>query len=511
MNPDGIEREFKLRGGTGIEPAQVDAIVREAGGEIAERSQLLHRDEYFDDPERSLARADCGLRRRQRDGAATLGFKGSAEVEDGLLLRAEVEAPWTGDMPGAAAGLPPELRAQVEPLTLDRPLLPVLQLQVDRERRLLALDGGSCELVIDRVVATADGRAASFSELELEVGKDAGAGRELVQQLAAQLSLAAAADSKLEHAHTLLGLPAIENGPAELQPLLGLGTALRSLLRQYLLVQRREETGVRLDRQTECVHRLRIANRRMRALVRAFSGLWAEDDAGWLREHLGATGRSLGELRDLDVTIAELEPMAKHLPEPLRPQLDRLRQLLLDKRRQRAAAVRGWLESADRLAAERRVEHLLIDPPSPPQADETAPAAEAVLCHLAKAARGVRKLGEALPAGLPLAAVHELRVAQKRLRYVLEAFQPVLPQRLAKAGARLAKLQQRLGDVCDHEIGSQYFLDLLPEVSGDAELAALLGSLATVHALRGRRARVRAARAWQKVDRKRFWERFQPE
>lgn len=511
MKNDGIEREFKLRARAPIDPAQVDAIARELGLDVSSSSRQPHCDDYFDDASRSLARAGIGLRRRQSGEDCTLCLKSTAEVRDGLLLRREVEAPWQGPMPATAALLPPVLRAKVEPFTLDRPLLPILQLQTGRELHHFTLaDGSRCELAIDPVVASADARSAPFTEIEVEVADDTQLGRDLVQRLCEQLPLSIAIDSKLEHAQALLGLPAIEDGPLELQAMLGLGTALRLVLRLHLLDQRHEEAGVRLDLDSEFLHRMRVANRRMRALVRAFPDLWLETDAAWLRQHLANTGHRLGALRDLDVTLAELEPLSARIPAPLLPHLERLRQLLATQRQEQLSTARTFFEHEARLADERRLEQLLIDPPAPAGEGETTPVAQAVLRHLGKAARTVRRLGNNLPPELPIANVHELRVAIKRLRYLLEDFLPALPQDLHKAAPRLAHLQQKLGEVCDHDLGAQHFLELLAAIpDGDAQLAALIGSLATIHQGQSRAARKRAARSWNKTARRRFWEAFE--
>lgn len=510
MNPDRIEREFKLRARNPIEPAQVDALALELGGVVANSARLPHRDIYHDDAQGSLARAGVGLRHRQSDHGDNLCFKTAAEVHDGLLLRSEVEEPWDQPMPTTAAGLPPLLRAEVEPFTLDRELRPVLNLQVEREQRHLIFAGGECDVAIDHVTVVADERTAHFAEIEVEVDDDNPPSRELVQRLCTQLTLAVVVDSKLEHAHGLLGLPAIEATTLELQPMLGLGTALRLLLRDHLQAQRRQEAGTRLDRDPEHLHQMRVANRRMRALVRAFPELWPDADYEWLRQHLARSGRALGALRDLDVTLAELEPLAARAPAPLRTGLEPLRQMLLEQRTLQAATTRAFLEDPARLTDERRLEQLLLDAPSPPSSADATPVAQAVLRVLNKAARQVRRLGSELPDELPLANVHELRVALKRLRYLLEDFQAVLPDRLRKAAPRLAKLQQRLGTICDHENGAVHYLDLLPQLPhAHPQLAALVGAVATSHGHAGQAARDGGLRGWRKLDRRRFWERFE--
>ena len=66
------------------------------------------------------------------------------------------------------------------------------------------------------------------------------------------------------------------------------------------------DPGVRLGVDAEAVHELRVAVRRLRALLRAARTVFVREWADGLRDELGWLGRALGPLRDLDVLTAHL-------------------------------------------------------------------------------------------------------------------------------------------------------------------------------------------------------------
>jgi CHAD domain-containing protein len=100
-----------------------------------------------------------------------------------------------------------------------------------------------------------------------------------------------------------------DEAPSERSPF----EELRSRLRHQLQEIERHDPGTRLARDPESLHDMRVAVRRMRALLRAGTKLVATDTAE-LDGRLKQLGRVLGEVRDLDVLLARLEAEASELP-----------------------------------------------------------------------------------------------------------------------------------------------------------------------------------------------------
>lgn len=550
------EHEYKLRATAPIEIAQIDALIREVGCSCPRAESEEYVDTYFDDALSSLRANGCGLRWRRRALGGKITWKSTGQRRDGgLFVRRELEASWDRpEAPGSAADLPDSVRDAVEPWTLRRPLHALLQLRVRRERRLLECDGQSVgELVLDHVQVTdADDHGASFVEVELEfpAGTHSAAAdatrAELLHCLGTRLPLIEATTNKLHHAAALLGLETASLAePAPCEDDAPLATAVAAALQRQLRAFTEAEIGVRQDLGPEPLHEARVAIRRMRVLVRAFPELWPEADHRWLQDSLAVAGRELGALRDLDVVILATPTAIAQLPEALRRAEQPFLQWLRDRRDRVRDQVQAWLRGEVRLGDMERVRDLCgdagrntppIDPAVPPGAaiDPTNVATQpvddnvaAILAppraptlgaawreRLRKSVRQVRRLGRQLPPDLALPQLHALRIAIKRLRYLLEEFRNQDDRSTHRVVRRLVRLQQRLGEVCDHEVAATHHLEWLPLVVADAAepipMAAMLGGLAAAHQHEAMRLRRRAARTFAQVDRKRFWRRLVP-
>jgi CHAD domain-containing protein len=76
------------------------------------------------------------------------------------------------------------------------------------------------------------------------------------------------------------------------------------------------------------------------------------------------------------------------------------------------------------------------------------------------------KEGKAIGDDTPDAALHELRITGKKLRYLLEFFQSLYPKdELALLVGALKRLQDALGDFQDSEVQSQAIHDFAAEMA----------------------------------------------
>lgn len=182
----------------------------------------------------------------------------------------------------------------------------------------------------------------------------------------------------------------------------------------------RLEPLVRQGGDPDAVHAFRVAIRRIRAL-REFLPSAVDEDARWL-------GRTLGEARDRDIQIETLREFAGKDPE-----LEPLLRFLLRERILVQAKVVAALDSPrfTRLRAG------LTDFPMLPEQGW----AEA----LADRAKGRMKKAANLNEDSSGPDFHRLRKRVKRLRYVLEALEPLLGKRARKEIAALKELQDKAG------------------------------------------------------------------
>jgi CHAD domain-containing protein len=510
---DHAETEYKLRATRPIETAAVDGALRELGVAWQASPTRLHSDLYLDDAHGSLRGAGIGLRLRRTATDRRLECKSGGAPIDGLFVRRELAADWPEEaLPAAALALPPALRDHVEPFVLDRPLLPLVQLTTRRDvRRIGHSSDDPCEVAIDEVRATAGDRSVAFHEVEIEFQGQASDGHWLAAALQQALPLEPATDDKPSHALRALGQPTPAEALRSPELQAPISQVVAQLTRQHLLALRWAEVGVRLDRDADSVHRMRVAARRLRSVVRAFRDLWPDDAASRLLELLAAGSRELGAVRDLDVLLDNLGRGGSRLPAPLRPAAESVTAWIGGQRDAARDALQATLRHPDRLARQAEIERCLaaVDHGTP---HAGAPAAVDAPRRIAHAANRVRKLLHALEAALPLGPLHELRIACKRLRYVAEQFAELPGLGYDKALARVIDLQQAAGAVCDHEAAQARLLEWLRPVAGasadGALAAAALGGLAAQHALAADKARKVVARAIRRLDRKRCWRAF---
>jgi CHAD domain-containing protein len=511
------ETEFKLRATQPIAAADVERLLQDFAGEVRAEATRRHVDEYLDDDAGSLAAAGVGLRLRRSGGEARLCSKRGSRGVDGLFEREECEVEWPHPAPPqTAAELPAELRARIEPWTLDRPLAPRLQLTTRREVRALARDGRVHAVVcVDATEAAAGDGRVQFDEVEIEVTSPADVAecRELAEQLRAGLPLQFAEDDKPTHARALLlgGAPALgadsPHGGA-------LGGVVARAVRRDVAALQAAEAAMRVDRTPESLHALRVVLRRLRSLVRGFRDLWPAAGADAALAWLAESSRRCGELRDLDVGLAGLRAEAERLPGALHDGAAAALAWAEAQRAEVAARLHAWFGEPERLRQQRDCCAALaaLDPHAVAAAAQPA---DELARRLGAAAARLHKRVKAIADDLPTPALHELRIAGKRLRYLAEAFADELVDVPKKAVARLARLQQTLGAVCDHENALARLVGWLQPAAAASQdgvlAAAAIGALAARHAAAARKARKAARRALRRIDRKRFWRALQAE
>ena len=235
-----------------------------------------------------------------------------------------------------------------------------------------------------------------------------------------------------------------------------------------------ERAGVRQAKDIECIHRMRVASRRLRAALGLFQDcLPAKKAAAWQRSIRRIT-RALGEARDLDVQIASVTAFLQ-ANEDARAQPG-LARLLLRLRQRRAGGQAGVARALDRLAADRTIEEMevnlrtvialarlqRVEPASPTLFARARQAITERLLALHGYERYVSQPDRN-------AELHAMRIAAKRLRYTLELFAPLFPGEL-KVPLKAAKtLQEQLGDIHDCDV----WLELLPAFLEDERARAL--------------------------------------
>lgn len=224
-----------------------------------------------------------------------------------------------------------------------------------------------------------------------------------------------------------------------------------------------EAAGVRENRDPECLHRMRVASRRLRNALSLFGGCFPEEERKRWEKEARNVGRALGEARDADVQAASVAALVKNLGDRrLRPGAERLL-LRLKQRRERlqpkvlraldeleeSELKNGFPEALRGLSARMR-----LSVPEPAEGMKTVRDAAVELL--------VRRAVE-LEAFQPVAdhperveELHAMRIAVKRLRYTLEIFRSLFDGEAEPVLETLKKLQDLLGEVHDCDVWIEF-------------------------------------------------------
>jgi len=278
-----VERELKLEAGEGFE-------LPDLGGErLADR---VFTSTYYDTPSRSLAFAGITLRRRIENRRPLWQLK----LPRAGAARTEIEAR------GSTAGPPPELVKLLAVHLRADGLEPVAVLRT-RRTGVRAVDGTRpvAEVTIDDVdILEGRRRVGRFVELEVEL-VDEGVDDDLAR-IGRTLRRAGARPS--DGRAKVMRVAPVE-GAAEPQKRATLRELVVYQLRRQLDQLHAHDPGVRLGEHPEDVHRMRVATRRSRALIRATRSTLG-DRLEPLSAELKWLGGALGPVRDLDVLLERL-------------------------------------------------------------------------------------------------------------------------------------------------------------------------------------------------------------
>ena len=456
MVVSALEREVKLQSAHTLDLSAL-------GGEPLPHRSFVST--YVDTPDRLLGRCGITLRRRLEHGRNDWQLKLPSNGD-----RREIEAA------GPPSGPPTSIIELLPAFLSHRDLVPLATLRTMRDGVLVRTDTGSAEVTLDDVAVLDGGQVTkTFAEVEIELV--AGDERAL---------------RKIERAVTRLGARR-SDGRTKIAQALGVKEPLapraksdaeriRVYIAQRYFDLLAADPGVRLGADHEPVHHVRVATRRLRALLRAarpmLDHVWTEST----REELDWLGSAFGPLRDLDVLEAHLREEAETLEQvDGRDLRDTFAALEADRSAARADAL-AVLES-DRYLA------LLDAIASPPPLVESKETLESVAgAELKSLRKTMRKLDVAATDEL----VHKARVRAKRVRYVAEALGE------KRVVSRAKQFQDVVGEHQDAVVAEERLRALAERVP---ESALELGILIERQRARRLRARAGVPKSWKKLER----------
>jgi CHAD domain-containing protein len=455
-------------------------------------------DRYVDTAYGALARAGFGARLRSEDGGPiSVNVKSAAHDRSGangdraadpkaLSQRVEVEGSASDRLdpdtwpPSAARELINEIRDGARLRTL-------FTINQRRERRTLALDDGGVQITLDRVAVFRGARALStFSVFEVEANRGSGADlARLAKLVEATGYVVPEPRSKEEIARHYVAkasedpthrLPRIPTSPG-VRVDDSLGEAGRKVLRMHLARMLHFEAGTRSGEDIEDLHKMRVATRRMRAAWRVFDGAYRRGVQRRYVKELRSVARALGEVRDIDVLLEDLDAYLAELPGPGRQAIEPLRAAW---RRQREVARERLVTRLDSKRYREFVDDYLDFTESPGAAEVRPPLGQPSLVRDTAGSRILAayervRAYQTIITWADVATLHALRVEGKRLRYTMEYFSEVLPVTSRTLISQITEMQDHLGEMNDADVAAtttRAWLNLnapqLPATSRDA-------------------------------------------
>ena len=235
----------------------------------------------------------------------------------------------------------------------------------------------------------------------------------------------------LSHDHLYLqGLAAVEKHPGTysskirvpLQPTLRADEATKVILRSLFHVIECNEEGVKNDIDTEFLHDFRVAIRRTRSALGQIKEVFPADVTARFQKDFAYLGSVTNRVRDLDVHLLHKERYTALLPAQVRPDIA---PLFAHLQRERTIAFRTLvrrLRSKTYADIMCRWDAFLVQPPADDAsaANASRPIIEVARKRIRRRCRSVVQLGTDLLAATEGQQLHALRIACKKLRYVLE-------------------------------------------------------------------------------------------
>ena len=442
---------------------------------------------YYDTLSLRLIRS--GLTLRKRTGGKDAGWH--LKIPAGDDTREELHFPL-----GDSNTPPDELVELTLGFTRGVALVPVARIVTHRASWQLVDEAGTAigELTDDHVRAEnlSSSVRDDWRELEVELAEDADAA--LLDRAERRLRKAG-----LRRARYGSKLARVLKPAGGREPGASAGDQLAAYLARQVEALLAHDLLARRDT-PDAVHQMRVATRRLRAVLRAYRKLLDRSRVDRLRAELKWLGGRLGPSRDLEVMDGNLTEAVDALPPDLAigPVQARLTRHFSPARADAQRAVVRTLRTKRYLTLLDQLDRFVTDPPLTKRAGRRA--GRELPEHVRRAYRRTRRLVSA--ADDTDASLHAVRKAAKRLRYAAEVAVPELGKPADRTRKQARKITKILGDHQD----SVVVRPVLRELGTQAHLAGENGfTFGLLHGLEHGRAvtaRARFEQAWPQLAEK---------
>ncbi|MBU2102983.1 MAG: CHAD domain-containing protein [Candidatus Omnitrophota bacterium] len=269
-----------------------------------------------------------------------------------------------------------------------------------------------------------------------------------------------------------------------------------------------EFVGVRANRSIECLHRMRVASRRLRTSLWVYKTLFPAGKLSRWKVSLNGLARVLGKARDCDIHTKHLKTVLAHTRDTsLANGIRRLWVALCDERSRLqprvSAALDMFCESGVREELQDFLRRRTLRVPDREELSRLA-------------ARRIRKRLEQFLSFAPyvhkprqVRRLHQMRIAAKHVRYSLQICAPLYKKKKINSFIEAAyDIQHILGDVHDRDV----WITTLPrygQAATDPLYRQALGSLRARCVRMRESSYVQFVRMWRKQEKENIWEKLE--
>jgi triphosphatase len=468
-------------------------------------------DTYLDTDDWRIHRAGFALRVRCESGTTEATLKSLHSASTEVADRRELTETLNGTDSEAIRKSVGPVGMRVCAVSGARALLPLFELRTSRQRFAIRKNDEARQLgeiaLDETVISRPHGEPqASMLRVEVEALTEAHEPlRSLVKTLRSNCALEAASDTKYSLGLKSVGLapPAQEFAATTVDASMTIVEVAIVNLRRYIAAWLLHEPGARLGDDLEELHDLRVAGRRLDAILRQFQSFLPPEFLK-VRATLKTVLRALGHVRDLDVALSELQAFCRKLPKADRAGAEPLKEHLMSERSRARAQMLSVLDS---IWVQKNLQDLMLLLGKPVAGSETSAADLALHASpslIRRRFRKLRKRADLLGVGSSTEEYHEVRGQVKKLRYALEAVAALYGKPAADTVRALHRWQENLGVQQDAAVAMRRLnaLASTQPKSIPAETLFLMGRLAERHLGTAAQGRKSCAAGYRKVRQK---------
>ena len=293
------------------------------------------------------------------------------------------------------------------------------------------------------------------------------------EYITSKFKLPVAEQSIFETAASILNIQAGQYSSqlnARLDPALRTDQSLKNILFSSFDVMMANEEGIIRDIDTEFLHDFRVAVRRTRSVLGQIKDVYPKNILEKIVPAIKWLGEITGPTRDMHVYLLKFDSYRQALPLDRQQCLEPLHAFLMKHQKiEHQGLVKQFKTARYRIFKKKWHEFLVspvIEKTTMPVARQ--PVRETADAHIWKAFKRVIKQGQAITTNCPDEKLHSLRISCKKLRYLLEFFQSLYPDKKLKLLIKpLKQLQDILGDFQDLSVQINSIKEL--EVNMQAE------------------------------------------